>query len=448
MTDESGSYRRSNQAIRSMSFRNLRAFRDTGELDIAPTNFLFGKNSSGKTTVLRAPLFFKQLVQQRTITGEAPLVGHYVDFGSYAEAVYNGEKSRDISISITLGLNARRILRDVVGKDNPIIESNSFTVTFTLHWNASRKHIQYNSITFSNIRGVVILQLTRTGPNRYRVELPDIGWSEVIEDETELSFTSLSLGLLRLPVLRSATLAKGGEVARRVEIYSYEFFRTVLQATEEIIHIGPLRDMPERAYRLDRVATPSTATQHVIGLLVNSSEATHTVSEAMRDLGVARQIELTSPAPGYAGLTVRDIVSGRRDNLADVGFGISQVLPIIAQLATAKRGNLVLIEQPELHLHPETQGRLADVMLRLAGQREVTLFIESHSESMLLRLRRRIAERSLDSNDLNVYVTNAGEVRKAAVDQNGGMDMSAFPNDFFEEDWIDAVGIARAARAN
>ena len=233
-----------------------------------------------------------------------------------------------------------------------------------------------------------------------------------------------------------------------LEIYNFELYRAVLQAVETIHHVGPLRDMPERAYRLDRVAIPTGSTQHVLGLLVNNPEATRNVSVAMRELGVARQVELANPAPGWAGIVIRDMATSRKDNLADVGFGVSQVLPIIARIATAKPGSLILIEQPELHLHPETQGRLLDVMLNLAERRKVALFVESHSESMLLRLRRRAAEGDVNVEDIRIYVTDNGHVRSAAIDGSGNIDMSAFPSDFFEEDWLDAVEIARSSRVS
>jgi predicted ATPase len=165
----------------------------------------------------------------------------------------------------------------------------------------------------------------------------------------------------------------------------------------------------------------------------------------MRELGIAEEIEITRPAPGYAGIIVQDRDTGRRHNLADVGFGISQVLPIFARLATAAPDSLVLVEQPELHLHPETQGALVDAMMDLARRRKLALLVESHSENILLRLRRRVAERVIDPDDVRLYVTDRGAVKQAAVQPNGNVDMSAFPKDFFEEEWVEAVELARVA---
>ncbi len=98
-------------------------------------------------------------------------------------------------------------------------------------------------------------------------------------------------------------------------------------------------------------------------------------------------------------------------------------------------------------MHPGTQGALTEVLLDLARDRNVSLFIESHSENMLLRLRRMAAEKRVRARDVAVYVTNKGKVRRAELSQSGDIDMKAFPRDFFEDEWLEAVQIARASRA-
>lgn len=85
-------------------------------------------------------------------------------------------------------------------------------------------------------------------------------------------------------------------------------------------------------------------------------------------------------------------------DLPDVGFGISQVLPVLVQCFYAPEGSIILIEQPEIHLHPNAQSTLADVMIDVINSKEngtdrdIQLVIETHSEHFLRRLQRRIAE--------------------------------------------------------
>jgi hypothetical protein len=422
--------------IRSMRLQNLRRFVDTGELRFAPINFLFGKNSSGKTTLLRAPLLLKQLVNERSLVGGVPFSGPYVDFGSYPEAVYNGERTRDIIMSFVIDTEAaqRRFPRSTMRE---VAEYGPLRVTASLHWNAKGGQAQFNSVEiYSDRAHREVLKFRRLGPDRIRVEDAS-GPARTATGTSELSFASL----VTLPF----DFEPGDRRAVDLEFLAYAINAALINVTDRTIHVGPLRDMPERAYRIDQLSTSGGPTEHVVGMLVSNSNAVPLVSTALRRLGIAKQVDVVQPAPGYAGVVLSDVNSTRKDNLADVGFGASQVLPIIARLALAPPGSFLLIEQPELHLHPEVQGELAEVMIDLAVERNLNLFIESHSENMLLRLRRKIANGGIDASAIKVFVTDRGTVKQAKLDNRGSIDMSAFPPGFFEEEWFEAMGIVEGA---
>ena len=95
--------------------------------------------------------------------------------------------------------------------------------------------------------------------------------------------------------------------------------------------------------------------------------------------------------------------------LPDVGFGISQVLPVLVQCFYAPPGSIILMEQPEIHLHPSAQSALADVMIDAIKSREnysdrnIQLIIETHSEHFLRRLQRRIAEEKISQDEVSAY---------------------------------------------
>ena len=89
---------------------------------------------------------------------------------------------------------------------------------------------------------------------------------------------------------------------------------------------------------------------------------------------------------------VTTTIGGVESSLVDVGFGVSQVLPVITLLYIAPIGSTVLLEQPELHLHPKAQSALADLLLYVAETRKLQLIVESHSEHIVRRLQRRVAE--------------------------------------------------------
>ena len=131
--------------------------------------------------------------------------------------------------------------------------------------------------------------------------------------------------------------------------------------------------------------------------------------------------------------------------LADVGFGINQLLPVIVEgvdFFTGTEGRVLCVEQPEIHLHPRLQAHLADLMIaNITGRGEKQWIVETHSELLILRIQRRIRERKLEPSDVSVlYVDpNTDETRGTTItqlrlDENGDF-IDAWPDGFFEEDF-------------
>jgi predicted ATPase len=116
--------------------------------------------------------------------------------------------------------------------------------------------------------------------------------------------------------------------------------------------------------------------------------------------------------------------------LTDVGFGVSQVLPVVTLLQYVPEGSTVVLEQPEIHLHPLAQAHLADVIINASMHRHVQVIVESHSEHLLLRLQRRIAEQEVAPSDVKLYFCDA---------QNGSSTLDQLRIDMFGriENWPD-----------
>ena len=120
----------------------------------------------------------------------------------------------------------------------------------------------------------------------------------------------------------------------------------------------------------------------------------------LKEMGLIEEFKVNPISEQRQEYEVKVRTKGSKDwvDLPDVGFGISQVLPVLVQCFYAPPGSIILMEQPEIHLHPSAQSALADVMIDVINSREngadrnIQLIIETHSEHFLRRLQRRIAE--------------------------------------------------------
>lgn len=142
-------------------------------------------------------------------------------------------------------------------------------------------------------------------------------------------------------------------------------------------------------------------------------------------MGLIHSFEIKEIAEG-AGYYQALVKIGRHSTpalLTDVGFGVSQVLPIIVLLYYAPENSTIIIEQPEIHLHPLAQSALADLFINVVERRGLQILFESHSEHLLLRLQRRIAEEILGQDDVILhsasYRGNASHLGQLEVDEFG-----------------------------
>lgn len=225
-----------------------------------------------------------------------------------------------------------------------------------------------------------------------------------------------------------------------------------------ISYVGPLRTRPERHYN-DLGSAPNTVglsgefTAHTLHR--HQLKITDKINHWFGELGIPYELSirhLTDEITG--GLIVLSLLD-KRTNVpvapSDVGFGIGQILPILVE-GLNKEEHLICVEQPELHLHPRLQAKLADFFIdRAPIQSKKQMYhltlnqwiIETHSEALMLRLQRRIREGTLKASDVSVlYVdpTSQGSViRQLRLDDDGEF-LDTWPHGFFEERYDEQFG--------
>jgi predicted ATPase len=132
--------------------------------------------------------------------------------------------------------------------------------------------------------------------------------------------------------------------------------------------------------------------------------------------------------------------------ITDVGFGVSQILPVLVLCYYVPEHSTVLLEHPEIHLHPSAQSGLADVFIDVIRNRNLQIIVESHSEHLLRRFQRRIAEEKLASNEAAFYFCEMGgggsSLTPLELDLIG--QISNWPKDFFGDEFGEMAEITKA----
>ena len=235
-----------------------------------------------------------------------------------------------------------------------------------------------------------------------------------------------------------------------IAVYICSSFRQLL---ENMVYLGPLRSRPERLNEFSGDTTDyvGQSGEYLPSLLFKEQKLVEQLNSDLERLGVKYQVKLdklqygdTSPSNVFS-LRLIDTKTSTDASLRDVGFGISQVLPIVVQSRLSENKTL-LIEQPEIHLHPAHQAELGDLFIRSAKEQGNTLLLETHSEHLLLRIMRRMRETSTGKlpegaievrpEDIAVlFVESDGSqsiVREMPLNERGEL-VKAWPGGFFEE---------------
>jgi predicted ATPase len=438
-------------------WKNYRAFADTGFVPLRPLTVIIGPNNSGKSSIVGPLILMNQTMSSRAATTPLLTRGPTLDVGEYRDFVHNHHRAQDVFFSFDFHTHEpkRRIAK--------IHSYAPGAVEMTLGAGKKPEDLILKSYALFDIFRRPMLRLSKTTGNTYRARIFGHGQLTAAEKRAIRETQPANFAFSPASTVR-ARHRRPQDSARSTQIkYSKQFtcyLNAVSSAFEELrrilgtmSYVGPLREKPLRYYPIpdDNPISVGTRGEDAAALLFRQLKSHQkSFNEWVRRFGFGDSIVVTKPEGGHFSVVFRS-KTGIQTNIADAGFGASQVVPLIAQAILARPYSLTIAEQPEIHLNPRVQCELADLFVGMA-KRDRRVVVETHSEHMLLRLRTLIARKVISSEDVALYFVEKqrtkASVRRISIGKNGHIDSQEWPQDFFAETLSESLSLAAAQQDN
>jgi predicted ATPase len=436
--------------LKSLSLRNFRAFRDQS-FKFAKINIFVGPNNSGKSSAISAINMIAQNVANVEVGGSSLVLnGQFDNLGTFIDLVHGNRSNTPLGIEF---------------------EFDSFYIKSEYKYRQQRREIELvrfelkeqekSQITYINKKDSFDIMVGGSSfeslfPNVRKVRpifsgfIPYARFLDPYFMRSESKVISENLIDKLLKINRSTSRAR----MRLRDLFA------------NFDSISPFRDRPQRTYLYsgETAQTIGLTGSNLAAVLSNdaarrggeSKGMSTEISRWFRVSGIADEVKIRSLTPRHFEIVVADKY-GNEHNICDVGFGCSQVLPVLAASLNLFGGAMesmlrrptpiLVVQEPEIHLHPNAQAALGSFftgMLRQRGQ----LFIETHSDTLVLRIARHVAEGLLDASDVKIFYVHK-ENGNSVVEEMGitqdGIFSPEWPGGFFPQRQSESLDLAKAS---
>lgn len=435
--------------IKTLTLRNFRAFRSETFV-FSKFNVFVGPNNSGKSSAISALNLIAQTFNNAEIS-QSPLVlnGLFDRLGTYLDLVHGNRSNTPLGIDIGI---------------------DDFEIKFDYKYRQQRREIELvkfqidekkkNVFSYESKKDSFSIKLMgkdvetlqpfvrKRRPQFYRL-VPTIRFSNAITHAPDMQEVPGTLRNMLFSVDRALTRARS------------QLTRTF----SDFDSLGPFRDRPERTYLYSgEVAQRIGTTGSNMALMLASdtskrgAESQNIIGEISRWFkvsGIAEEIRVKSLTPRHFELVLAD-VNGNEQNICDVGFGCSQVMPVLAaslnmfsrsETYPSLKSPTLIVQEPEIHLHPNAQASLGSFFSRLM-QSEGQIFVETHSDNLVLRVARHVADGTLKENDVKIFfvhkINGSPIVQNISVNDRGKFEPE-WPGGFFPQRQSESLSLAQAA---
>lgn len=493
--------------MQKFSLNNIKSFKCSEEIEIKPITVFVGKNSSGKSSLIRFPVVLAQTFRDEAIT-PLLLFGNMIDYGNFDDVIYK-HYSEEIGFKLVFGRELEHFIRAdrdfrlliSIANRNCYIYNSKVEIRVYISKQERKIKVKRTELYFDEEK---ICTVCLEDKEFYKIMFHKLyNGCEWIEREIDFTGEKVHFNkfipaidakeLISKISLKRNMIKKGKSTVRDYHFFfslneymdeniykksksefekiyitiflaslAYQsIYKQLKKESMETVYLGPFRINPQRTYR------DSESNYNDVGVRgENTSMILRQAAQSDKTL-LQDVSKWLYNAMGYS-VVIQDIGSGvyslamsrdeETDNIMDVGYGITQVLPIVTQLFNLNanyyadggysmqlsKRKTVIIEQPEIHLHPAAQAELADLFVECVSDKKIgvnRILIETHSEHLIRKLQVLVADPEVNiSNDqIAIYYVDKNKsgdstIEKMELSESGQFE-KAWPSGFFDKSY-------------
>lgn len=431
-----------------LSVEGYKSIVDKCSINLSGLAVIAGTNSSGKSGFMQPFLILKQTIENNTDGDSLIINGENTNLTESNQILSKSKKDNSFSVYVEY--------LEKTKKDEAKCESK---VTFS--YDEKEGFLASESSLIGNNKNITLTKKMSAKKLAEELKKYNLAEGEFLNSffdsvkKTQKDFVT-RIGTSK-PFL-TIEMVPSNKIDKKLNFFSIGFApnKKIEEITEGIIHIPGIRSNPERQYRLESYTTKYQGRfdKYIASIIYNwcqkSDKKLDMLKDILKYLGLATYIEAKKINEAHISLDISRTMNSDPDdtvNMSDVGFGISQILPLLVALIEAKKDNIIYVEQPEIHLHPQAQYKLAKIVCDFIKEGKKVI-IETHSSIFIRGLQIEVAEGNLSPElfSLNWFAQDdAGKtfISESTLDENGAF--GDWPADFddtylqVEEKYLNAV---------
>ena len=443
--------------LNRVEVENFKAWQKA-DITLGKITGLFGSNSAGKSSLLQLLLLLKQTrnATDRKVVLDFHSSGSSITLGSFADVVHDHNRKSKIKWTLDWNLPKPLTIMDPMSPSGqPLFTGDRLSMQCEVGLRLRRLWPYYLAYKFND--------------TEFRIQ-PRRGSGREFKLDTNSQIFHFKRTQGRAwPLPRPVKTYLFPDQVRNYyqnSVFLGDFELEYEKLMDSLYYLGPLREYPKREYHwagsspedvgqrgertIDAIlAATRDKEMRTLGYRKRRKTFQEMIAHWLKELDLINEFRIDEIARGTNLYQAMVTTRGTRtvSTLTDVGFGVSQILPVLVLLYYVPEGATVLMEQPEIHLHPAVQSGLADVMLNVAKVRNVQILVESHSEHLMRRLQRRVAEGSASAEDIKLYFVNfrRGKAHISDLELNKWGAIENWPDNFFGDEMGEIAAITKAS---